>query len=80
MCEKDPQYLQLQDRDQALVEKARAEALKRFDGNFVAQGEGQDPYITRCYQDLNLLWHDFESHSTTLFGPLFAYLSPLEEV
>ena len=80
MCEKDPQYLQLQDRDQALVEKARAEALKRFDGNFVAQGEGQDPYITRCYQDLNLLWHDFESHSTTLFGPLFAYLSALEEV
>ncbi len=58
--------------DTEQLEKARKEAINRFNGQFVMAGEGQDPYISRCYSDLNLLWQDFETHSQQVFGPLLA--------
>ncbi|WP_434341285.1 exodeoxyribonuclease V subunit gamma [Motilimonas cestriensis] len=78
ICEKEPTHIVQNSFDDALAMKAKEQALKRFEGNFVAQGEGQDPYIARCYQDLNLVWDDFTANSAVLFGPLMANISPFE--
>ncbi|MFO6425332.1 exodeoxyribonuclease V subunit gamma [Motilimonas sp. KMU-193] len=72
LCEIGAADLLQQSFDTTQLEKARTEALNRFNGQYVMAGEGQDPYISRCYPDLTMLWQDFEQYSQQVFGPLFA--------
>ncbi|MCE2573630.1 exodeoxyribonuclease V subunit gamma [Motilimonas eburnea] len=79
LCEMGATDLLQSTFDGERLDKARKEALNRFNGQFVLTGEGQDPYIARCYKDLSLLWHDFEGHSQQVFGPLLANVTPIED-
>lgn len=77
LCNKDALTIVQQSADEALLEKAQQEALKRFNGTFVLQGEGVDPYIARCYPDLIARWPAFVELASQVYGPLFANVSEM---
>ncbi len=76
---KDPCALLQQDWDSEQLEKARGKALDRFNGTFVLLGEGDDPYIQRCYPELEPHLAKFEVICCQLFGPLLDNMEPIKE-
>ncbi|RJG39483.1 exodeoxyribonuclease V subunit gamma [Motilimonas pumila] len=78
LCHKDPLAIVQQTADEVLHEKAQQEALKRFNGTFVLQGEGVDPYIARCYPELMSRWPEFTELAGQVLGPLFANINELK--
>ncbi|WP_281648330.1 exodeoxyribonuclease V subunit gamma [Parendozoicomonas sp. Alg238-R29] len=62
------------------LEKALKKATDAFYGTgFGAAGEGTDPYIQRCWPELEPVYPEMISLAHSLLLPLFTHLKPLEK-
>jgi exodeoxyribonuclease V gamma subunit len=55
-------------------EIAFEEAQKTFGGGYAFMGEAEDPYIQRCFEDLDEVSEEFKRLSTTIFEPTIKHL------
>ena len=47
------EWLKAIEKDPAKPEEADKAALARFNGGYMVTGEGQDPYVARCFPELD---------------------------